>query len=98
MLEVADIVVNWLATTCLLFWIINRDEKRLPRWQLDRAWPEATKLSAIVLLGPFCLPVHYTRTRRSLWGFLLGMGWFAVLILVSSLLSFVMELLLGGTA
>ncbi len=46
--------------------------------QLARAWNDATFWSAIVAFGPLCLPFHFTKTRRSVWGLMLGLFWMAV--------------------
>jgi len=97
-LEVLDIVASWAVTTVLLFVIVNRDERRLTPEQLERAWPVSTKRVAIVLLGVFCLPVHYTRTRRSFLGFCIGMGWMIAVIGVLELVSLGLEAIFDALA
>ena len=98
MLEVLDIVVTWTATTVLLFLLVSYDERHLTPEQLDRAWPEATKRVAIVLLGVFCLPVHYARTRRSFFGFCIGVGAMIGLVVLSALVSLAVEAIFDALA
>lgn len=66
--------------------ILRRDMRDL-RWlageQLARAWNDASLWSAVVAFGPLSLLVHFARTRRSLWGALLGLFWMAVVIVTS---------------
>jgi hypothetical protein len=57
------------------WWIVRFDLRRLTGERLDRAWTHATFLMAVVVFGPLCLPFHFTKTRRSLWGFALGFLW-----------------------
>ncbi len=64
-----NIVVPWAA--------LRFDMKRLPPERLARVWNDASFWSAVVVFGPLCLPVHFTRTRRSVWGLVLG---FAVMV------------------
>jgi hypothetical protein len=56
-------------------WIVRRDERRLGEELLRRAWPPASFWCAVVAFGLLCLPVHFTRTRRSAKGLLLGIAW-----------------------
>jgi hypothetical protein len=57
--------------------IIHSDMRRLCPERLRRCWNEASFWSAIVVFGPLSLPVHFIRSRRSLWGLLLGVVWMA---------------------
>jgi hypothetical protein len=77
--EVARLVVSWGITTALIFVIVLRDEKRLPPEKIDRAWPPASRASAVIAFGVLCLPVYFGRTRRSFGGVLLGVGWLVAL-------------------
>jgi hypothetical protein len=64
--------------------IVRRDLSRLTGEHLARAWPDASLWSAVVVFGPLCVPIHFIRTRRSLWGILLGAAWlFAALLLIA---------------
>jgi hypothetical protein len=58
--------------------VVRRDLRRLPPPLLARAWPDASVWSAAYLVSALAVIVHFTRTRRSLVGFLLGLGWCAV--------------------
>jgi len=85
-----------LALGILVPWaILRRDFARLDATRLDRAWNDASLWSAIVLFGPLCLPFHFTKTRRSLFGLLLGLGWMLAAFLVIGLASAVLGALLG---
>ena len=61
--------------------IIVRDEHRLRGEQASRAWPPASRDSALFCIYNFSplvllvVPLHFVRTRRNLWGLLLGMLW-----------------------
>ncbi|MEZ4219770.1 MAG: hypothetical protein R3B13_02495 [Polyangiaceae bacterium] len=57
------------------WWILRRDMARLEPKELERAWPKVSFWMAIVVFGPLALPFHFTKTRRSLWGFFLGLLW-----------------------
>jgi hypothetical protein len=64
--------------------IVRWDLGRLSEERLARAWPDSSLWAAVVVFGPLCLPVHFTRTRRSLLGFGLGLlSLFVALLLVS---------------
>jgi hypothetical protein len=54
--------------------LVRHDERQLSPEQLERAWNPASFWVAIIVFGPLSLPVHFTRTRRSLLGLLLGVG------------------------
>ena len=80
MSEVLTILATWVITIGALALILRWDERRLSDERLERAWPPATRLSAIgysLLMGPLpgvlVLPIHFTRTRRSIGGFLVGL-------------------------
>jgi hypothetical protein len=57
------------------WWIVRRDLRRLSDERLARAWNDASFWISIVMFGPLCLPFHFVKTRRSLLGGLLGVGW-----------------------
>lgn len=84
---VLGILVPW--------WILRRDLDRLRPEQLARAWNDVTFWMAIVVFGPLALPFHFTKTRRSLLGLLLGLGWFVAAVLAISLLSLALGWVLG---
>jgi hypothetical protein len=67
-------------------WAILRwDLGRLAGEELARAWPDSTLWMAIVLLGPFSVPFHFIRTRRSWAGLDMALFWLTVAVLLSGL-------------
>jgi hypothetical protein len=68
--DVIELVVALVVKIALGLFVLGWDEKRLarkhPAW-LERAWPPATRLSAIVVFQEIGLVVHYARTRPGLW-------------------------------
>lgn len=83
MREIAVLVVPWIVTTWMLFALLRWDERRMTPAQRARAWPDASRLSAVVVFGVLCLPIHFTRTRRNVLGFLAGVGAMALVSIVS---------------
>ncbi|MCK6533863.1 MAG: hypothetical protein L6Q84_12910 [Polyangiaceae bacterium] len=77
------------------WWIVRRDLKKLEGERLARAWNDASFWSAIVLFGPLSLPFHFTKTRRSLLGFVLGLVWMVAAFLAIGLLGSGLALLFG---
>ena len=65
--------------------IVRHDLTRLSGEPLARAWPDASLWAAVVVFGPLCLPIHFIRTRRSLLGIALGLGWLVGAVLLISL-------------
>jgi len=85
-LELVQVLASWSVTLPAVAAIIVRDERRLAERTLERAWPPQSRDAAIFglwLMGvhPLCLLVHFTRTRRSVPGFLLGLGWLLAVML-----------------
>jgi hypothetical protein len=39
----------------------------------------------VVAFGPLCIPVHFVRTRRSMWGGVQGVLWLCGVLLALSL-------------
>ncbi len=73
------VLVNGLGIA-LSAWLVQLDERRLSPAELERAWPRASFLIAVVLFAPWCLPIHFVRTRRSLTGLFLGVLALAVVL------------------
>jgi hypothetical protein len=67
--------------------IIRKDLARLAPLPLSRAWNDASLWSAVVTFGPISLIVHFARTRRSLFGLLLGLLWAGAAIALSWLVA-----------
>lgn len=88
MAKVALVVLELALGIVVPWWIVRRDLARLPPERLDRAWNTASFWSAIVGFGPLCIPFHFTKTRRSLFGLLLGLGWLvAALVVISAVIA-----------
>jgi hypothetical protein len=54
-------------------WLIRYDERTLSEAERERAFGSSTYWIAVVVFGPLSLPVHFLRTRRSVWGLALGL-------------------------
>ncbi len=54
--------------------IVKYDLQRLSGERLSRAWNQASFWSAVIVFGPLSIPVHFAKTRRSVWGLALGLG------------------------
>lgn len=83
--DVLAIVLPWIATTWACFYVVGRDERRLPPSMLARAWPAVSKVSALVGFGLFAVPVHFWRTRRGWLGIVVGLLWGSGLVAVNLL-------------
>ncbi len=92
--EIAAILVlsavSW--TACAL--IIKRDEKKLDDAMLARAYPPATFALSVFLFQSIAVLVHFIRTRRSVKGFFLGLGWAIVSYVPAYILERLFELFL----
>jgi hypothetical protein len=87
MSEVLELLGDWALTTGATFSILRWDESRLRGARLARAWPPSSKLSAAVLFGPWCLPVHFYRTRFGLRGTVLALAWLGTALSVVAVLA-----------
>ena len=87
MAEIVDLLLSFAVTTTLIAVLLTKDERRLTPERLARAWPPSTKRIAIVFGGIFCIPIHFTRTRRSVLGFLIGLGWMVAVAVVTGVVS-----------
>jgi hypothetical protein len=81
--EVVAILVSAAVAWTVSAWIIKRDEKRLDAAMLARAYPPATLIASVFLFQQIAVLVHFIRTRRSLRGFFLGLGWAVVAFIPS---------------
>ncbi len=84
-LEIAAILVSGVVNWTVSALIIKRDERRLSGEMLARAYPPATLAASVFLFQQIAVLVHFVRTRRSVKGFFLGLGW-AVVALIPSLI------------
>ena len=88
-LELVQVVVSWLTTVPAVAFVIVQDERRLTGEALARAWPPVSRDAAIFGLWNLgvhvlCVLVHFVRTRRSVRGVLLGLGWLTAILAVSA--------------
>ena len=86
MAEAFVVVVSLVLNALLPYAIVKWDLARLPEALLARAWTDASFLSAVLVFGPLALPVHFTKTRRSLTGLGLGLSLCAVSVALESLI------------
>jgi hypothetical protein len=74
--------------------IVREDLRRLNGERLARAWNDASFWAAVVAFGPLCLPFHFGKTRRSLFGVVVGVLWmfaaFGAIVLIASILATVL--------
>ena len=85
MSEVLLLVLSFGLNIALPYLVVRYDLKRLSPARLERAWPDASLLSAVYAFGPLCLPVHFARTRRTWLGFGLGLLACALTLLAQAL-------------
>jgi hypothetical protein len=95
MSEALILALSFVLNAALPYLIVKRDLKRLSAERLARAWPDASLLSAVFAFGPFSLPVHFAKTRRSWLGFGLGLGFCTAVLLAQALLAAGLSWLLG---
>ena len=84
-LEIAAILVSGAVSWGVSAWIILRDEKKLPEEMRERAYPPATLAASVFLFQQIAVLVHFVRTRRSIKGFFVGLGWAAAAMVPSVL-------------
>jgi hypothetical protein len=92
--EVVIIVFTILAVMALCSVVVRLDEARLDEERLERAWPPASRDSALIglaflaspLLALLAVAYHFIRTRgyRPI-GFALGIGWMTGIIVTLEL-------------
>ncbi len=75
--------------------IVRWDSRRLPPRAAERVWNTASHWSAIVAFNWIAVAVHFWRTRRGVWGFILGVLVAGVGLGVQSALLFGLTWVLG---
>jgi hypothetical protein len=95
MSEALILALSFVLNAALPYLIVKRDLKRLSAERLARAWPDASLLSAVFAFGPFSLPVHFAKTRRSWLGLGLGLAACAAVLLAQALLAAGLSWVLG---
>lgn len=84
-LELVQVLASWAVTLPAVATIIVVDERRLRGAELARAWPPQSRDAAIFGLWNLgvhhlCVLVHFSRTRRSVGGVLLGVCWLLAVV------------------
>lgn len=98
MSEILVVASSLILNALLPYLIVRRDLRGLSGEQLARAWTDASFLSAVVAFGPLALPVHFTKTRRSLWGFGLGVGLTVLTLAAQALVVALLSSVFGPSA
>lgn len=75
MREALVLLVSLFASIGVTAFILYFDIGRLGPREQARAWPVSSLWAAVGWFSPLCLVIHFIRTRRSLRGVLLGLGW-----------------------
>ena len=89
------VTLSLVLNAALPYFIVKCDLERLSAERLACAWTEASFLSAVILFGPLSLPIHFTKTRRSLRGVGLGVGLCVAAFLAQGLAAAVLSFVLG---
>ena len=95
MSEILVVAQSLVLNALLPYLIVRRDLRGLSDERLARAWTDASVLSAVVAFGPLSLPVHFTKTRRSLLGFGLGVGLAALSLAAQALVTVLLSTAFG---
>ena len=77
-LDVIDFTLALVFKITLGLLLVGFDERRIARKHPDwflRAWPPASKLSAVVLFQEIAIVIHFARTRGWRRGVPLGLLW-----------------------
>ena len=82
--EFVQLVISWTVGVSASAFVIVRDERRLTPAALERAWPPASRNAAIYAFAPFCVFIHFVRTRRNLRGAAIGLSWLAAIIVADN--------------
>jgi hypothetical protein len=93
--SVLGVVLDLVLGVVLTAWVVRFDMRRLPPERFARSWNDASFWSAVVAFGPLSIPVHFTRTRRSVLGLLVGLLWTAGVLVVLELLGRVVMWIAG---
>jgi len=91
MRDIAELVLPWVVSTWAIFALVRWDEGKLAPEELARAWPDASRLAAIVFFGVFSVPVHFGRTRRSAWGVCIGIACGVLVFALGQLVAMVVD-------
>ena len=93
--EVVLFCVQLVLQILLPWWIVRRDLSRLSPRQVARTWNDASFWSAIVVFGLLAIPVHFSKSRRSLGGLVVGVLWMMAALVVLVVTSEALGSLMG---
>jgi hypothetical protein len=95
MKELAFLLVPWAVRVSLIFALLIRDERTMPKAMLERApWPSSRSAGA-VYFDVLVVVVHYVKTRGWLRGLPMGVGFALLLIGCSVIATLLLALALG---
>ncbi len=103
MRDVLFVVVPWIVRIVASFAIVLVDERLMSEELRERAWPPASRASALVGFDVLAVLVHFAKTRwrpieavhRLIWGLLLGILAASVVLGASLLAVVLLALALG---
>ena len=95
MSETLIVTLSLVLNSLFPYLIVRRDLSRLSDERLARAWTEASFLAAVLAFGPLSLPVHFAKTRRTLFGLGLGLAFCALSVTAQGLLAALLGAVLG---
>ena len=87
--------LSLVLNAALPYWIVKFDLSRSAELARSRAWPDVSFVAAVFVFGPLSLPVHFTKTRRSVLGFCLGFALCVASFLAEGLAASALGALLG---
>ena len=83
-----------LVSTPAAFFVARRDAKRVTPELVERAWPWASRGSAIIGFGQIAVWVHFWKTRRfGVRGLFLGLFWAVAALMPGLAVGFVLDLI-----
>ena len=83
-LEFVQLAISWVVSIAGSALVVTWDERRLSGFKRERPWPAASRNAAIYAFSPFCVYVHFLRTRRGARGSDIGLAWLAAILLADS--------------
>ncbi len=96
--ELVDSILGWIVVMPLTWLLLRLDESRLSEAQLEKAWPRSARNVYILFFSPFCLVVHFMKTRRWYLGWLFGLAAMALVVGVDMLVGTVIDAAFGITS
>ena len=96
MLDVLELLVPWFVTTTAIFALLRWDDGRMSPDDLARAWPQTSKVCAVIGFSFLAVPIHFARTRPNLRGVGLALLWTAAILALNVGTAALIDLLGGG--